>query len=204
MGKAWIQVGVVEDNRDDENRNRIRVRLDRVEEGFGSGWARSNSPFGGRGRGAVALPEADDEVLVCYAGGHRESPIVLGAVHGKDKMPYVNDDGDNNIRRFVSRSGHRLDWDDTDGAEQIRLADQTGKQTLTIDCASNTLTLCAESDVEAVALERLIISAPEIVLEADTITVGGGSAVTLQGGTSTDIEAGARITAGSAKLDVGS
>ena len=41
--------------------------------------------------------------------------------NGVDKPPYANEDGDNNLRVFQSRSGHRLTFDDTDGEERVEL-----------------------------------------------------------------------------------
>jgi len=124
------------------------------KEDYISSWARVIANMGGKGRGFYCLPEKDDEVIVSFIHGDIRQPIVLGAVwNDKDKMP-VGDNaagtkstkdplgndvgisacavdnnaagGDNNARFFLSRAGHMLIFDDTDGKESLSLISKDG------------------------------------------------------------------------------
>lgn len=124
------------------------------KEDFISSWARVISNMGGKGRGFYCLPEVGDEVLVSFVHGDVRLPVVLGAMWNKeDKMPVGNDTtkhkktkdpigndigihaaavdnnaagGKNNARFFLSRAGHMLIFDDTDGKESVALVSKSG------------------------------------------------------------------------------
>jgi uncharacterized protein involved in type VI secretion and phage assembly len=141
-------VGVVTNNQDPDGLGRVKVRFPWLSEEHESPWARMVAPMAGNDRGFYTLPEVDDEVLVAFEHGQVERPYVLGALwNGKDKTPANNDDGDNNIRVFKSRSGHVIRLDDTAGAEKIEIVNGTGKESLVFDTAANTITLTADQDV---------------------------------------------------------
>ena len=123
-------------------------------EDFVSSWARVITNMGGKGRGFYCLPEVGDEVLVSFIHGDVRLPVVLGAMWNKeDKMP-VGDNtsankkvkdplgndvgvhaaavdnkaagGKNNARFFLSRSGHMMIFDDTDGKESMSFLSKSG------------------------------------------------------------------------------
>ncbi|PKN54322.1 MAG: hypothetical protein CVU56_27210 [Deltaproteobacteria bacterium HGW-Deltaproteobacteria-14] len=124
------------------------------KEDFISSWARVTSNMAGGGRGFYCLPEPDDEVLVSFIHGDVRLPVVIGSLWNKeDKMP-VGDSasgnkgvadplgndvgigaaavdnnaagGKNNARFFLSRAGHMLIFDDTDGKESMTLISKSG------------------------------------------------------------------------------
>lgn len=143
-----VVVGVVTNNQDPDGMGRVKVRFPWLSPDHESGWARVVAPMAGNDRGFYTLPELEDEVLVAFEHGQVERPYVLGALwNGKDKPPANNDDGDNNIRVFKSRSGHVIRLDDTDGAEKIEIVNADGKESLVLDTAKNTITLTADQDV---------------------------------------------------------
>lgn len=143
-----VVVGVVTNNQDPDGMGRVKVRFPSLSQNHESNWARMVAPMAGNDRGFYTLPELEDEVLVAFESGNVERPYVLGALwNGKDKLPANNDDGDNNVRVFKSRSGHILRLDDTDGAEKIEIVDGAGKESLVLDTAANTITLTADMDV---------------------------------------------------------
>lgn len=143
-----VVVGVVTNNQDPDGMGRVKVRFPSLSEDHESNWARMVAPMAGNDRGFYTLPELEDEVLVAFENGNVERPYVLGALwNGKDKLPANNDDGDNNVRVFKSRSGHVIRLDDTAGAEKIEIVDGAGKESLVLDTAANTITLTAEMDV---------------------------------------------------------
>jgi len=143
-----VVVGVVTNNQDPDGLGRVKVRFPWLSEEHESHWARMAAPMAGNDRGFYTLPEVDDEVLVAFEHGQVERPYVLGALwNGKDKLPANNDDGDNNVRVFKSRSGHVIRLDDTDGAEKIEILNGAGTESLVFDTAANTITLSADQDV---------------------------------------------------------
>ena len=143
-----VVVGVVTNNQDPDGQGRVKVRFPWLSAEHESHWARVVAPMAGNDRGFYTLPEVDDEVLCAFEHGRVEVPYVLGALwNGKDKPPANNDDGDNNIRVFKSRSGHVVRLDDTAGAEKIEIVNGAGKESLVFDTAANTITLTADQDV---------------------------------------------------------
>lgn len=143
-----VVIGVVTNNQDPDGLGRVKVRFPWLSQDHESHWARMAVPMAGNDRGFYTLPELEDEVLVAFEHGNVERPYVLGALwNGKDLPPANNDDGENNIRVFKSRSGHVIRLDDTDGGEKIEIVNADGKESLVLDTAANTITLTADQDV---------------------------------------------------------
>lgn len=110
------------DNVDPEKLGRIKVKFPTLPEMPESDWARLAMPMAGRERGWMTIPEKDDEVLVAFMHGDFNHAVVVGSMYnGVDTPPYANEDQENNLRVFQSRSGHRLTFDDTKGDERIEL-----------------------------------------------------------------------------------
>lgn len=92
--------------------------------------ARVMMPMAGRQRGLYCLPEVGDEVVVAFELGDTNLPVILGAVWNNESPPpdQAQPSPANNLRTFVSRSGHELTFDDTPGAEKVTLKSQGGHQ----------------------------------------------------------------------------
>src|SRR4051812_2748650 len=127
-GKIYgVVVGIVTNNKDPDNKGRVRIRFPWLSDTEESWWARIATDMAGPKRGSYFLPEVDDEVLVAFAHGDVRSPYVLGALwNGKDEPPQNNSNGENNIRAIHSRSGHVFMFDDTKGREKIELTSKSG------------------------------------------------------------------------------
>jgi uncharacterized protein involved in type VI secretion and phage assembly len=134
----------VTDVQDPDAQGRVQIRLPFVEESDGASalaWARLATLMAGGERGSWFIPEVDDEVLVAFVGGDPRRPVVIGALWNGVDTPPETMDSDNNVRSFTSRSGHKLSFDDTAGAEKVVLETQGG-HILTLDDASGgTVTL---------------------------------------------------------------
>ena len=134
----------VTDVQDPDAQGRVQIRLPFVEESDGASalaWARLATLMAGGERGSWFIPEVDDEVLVAFVGGDPRRPVVIGALWNGVDTPPETMDSDNNLRSFTSRSGHKLSFDDTAGAEKVVLETQGG-HTLTLDdAAGGTVTL---------------------------------------------------------------
>lgn len=129
MTMPGIYYGIVTQNKDPENLNRIKVRLPWLDGGDTdqSHWAQLSTPMEGKKYGFYVLPDIEDAVLVMFVGGDIRQPILIGGVWSKvDAPPEVNEDGKNNFRGYRSRAGHRLILDDSTKPKLV-VADMTAK-----------------------------------------------------------------------------
>ena len=126
-----LHYGIVTQNKDPDNLDRIKVRLPWLDGGDTdqSHWAQLVVPMIGKKWGWYALPDIDDAVVVMFIEGDISQPIILGGIWSKaDISPEPNEDGQNNFRGYRSRVGHRIIFDDTKEKPKIVLADKTCKQ----------------------------------------------------------------------------
>jgi uncharacterized protein involved in type VI secretion and phage assembly len=124
-----LQYGVVTQNKDPDNLNRIKVKFPWLDSGDTdeSHWAQLVVPMEGPKFGWYALPDLDDVVAVMFIDGDFAQPVILGGIWStKDNSPETNEDGKNNFRGYRSRSGHRLILDDS-AKTKVVLSDKTGK-----------------------------------------------------------------------------
>lgn len=192
-----VAVGVVTQNRDPESLGRVKVKFPWRENPDESHWARIAAPMAGVNRGTWFLPEVGDEVLVAFEAENVEHPYLLGALwNGQDNPPETNQDGQNNIRKIRSRSGHEIIFNDdsqtkrekieihTNGghkivlddspAAKIEIKDKAGTNFIVIDSVQNSLTI--ESGLS------LTIKSTNINIEAGaTMTLKAGATLTIQG-----------------------
>jgi len=188
-GFAGVAVGIVTNNKDDEKRGRVKVKLPWLSEDDESDWLRVVTPMAGNERGCYFLPEVDDEVLVAFDHRDPQCAYVLGSLwNGKDKPPENNDDGKNNKRTLKSRSGHLIRLDDTDNAAKIEIVAAGGKNSIVIDAQANTITIQADADL-------VIQSANgKLKLSGNGITITSQAEVKIDASQSLDLQAGAQLT----------
>ncbi|MDX2089423.1 MAG: phage baseplate assembly protein V [Kofleriaceae bacterium] len=124
-----LQYGIVVQNKDPDNLDRIKVRLPWLDGGDQdqTHWAQLLTPMEGSKFGWYTLPDIDDVVVVMFIEGDVAHPVIVGGVWSKpDFSPEPNEDGKNNFRGYRSRSGHRMVFDDS-GKVKVWAADKTGK-----------------------------------------------------------------------------
>ena len=164
-----VLIGVVTNNQDPEKLGRVKVKIPVRECQSETYWARVATLMAGNSRGSFFLPEVNDEVLVAFCEGDIRQPYVIGTLwNAQDKPPEENADGKNNIRKIKSRSGHEIILNDEKSKEKvtvksskghtillddeaggkINIKDKSGKNSVTIDCASNTITLSSDAKIE--------------------------------------------------------
>lgn len=195
---AGVTVGVVTNNEDPDNLGRVRVRFPWFSEDDESEWARVASLMAGANRGAVFLPEVDDEVLVAFEQGDVRRPYVIGMLwNGVDQPPeeYENN-GENNLRLIKTRSGHLIKFDDTDGGEKIEIVDKTGANSIVLDSAENTITITADKDI--------VLAAPQgtISLSAKTLELASTEGAKVEAGGEMTLEASSSMTVKGATVDI--
>ena len=139
-----VYPALVTDVQDPDRQGRVRVSLPFVnglEGPRAAAWARLATFMAGADRGSWFIPEVNDEVLVAFLAGDARHPVVIGALwNGVDTAPETMD-ADNNRRSITSRSGHRLLFDDTRGAEKVVLETRGGDRLTLDDAAGGTVTL---------------------------------------------------------------
>jgi uncharacterized protein involved in type VI secretion and phage assembly len=181
---SGVVVGVVTNTQDPAGLGRVKVKfpwLSSTEESF---WARVATPMAGKERGFYFLPEVEDEVLMAFEHGDARFPYVLGALwNSQDKPPENNDKGENNIRAIKSRSGHVIRLNDASGEEKIEIIDKSGKNTIVIDTAENTITVTSDKDI------TLSASRGTIKLEAQKIEIKSSTDMALEAGAGMEVKA---------------
>src|SRR5882724_10715892 len=131
-----VQLGIVVDNKDggDNPGYRVKVKFPWMNDQESTFWARIAIPMGGPERGTYVLPEIDDQLLVVFEHGDINRPIVIGALWSKKQEPVeVNQSGKNNTKLIKSRAGHRVIFDDKDGAEKVTIVDKTKQNKVILD-----------------------------------------------------------------------
>lgn len=192
-----LVVGVVTNNRDPDDLGRVKVRFPWLSDAEESHWARIAVPMGGKERGTYFLPEVDDEVLVAFEHGNPCFPYVLGALwNGKDAPPATNGDGKNNLRLIKSRSGHVIKLNDEDGKETIEIIDKSGKNSIVIDTAKNTLTITSDKDIALAAAQGTI------KLEAQKIELKSSADTKIEAGAGMDVKASATLNVKGATVNL--
>jgi uncharacterized protein involved in type VI secretion and phage assembly len=196
--------GIVIDNVDPERLGRVKVRFPSLPEETESYWCRLSMPMAGARRGWMTIPEKDDEVLVSFVHGDVQHAIVVGSLYnGVDKPPYANEDGENNLRVFQSRSGHRVTFDDTAGSERIELITNNEEIRIIFDAANKTLAIYSGKDIVIEAKEKVSVKCKDFVLEAtEKISTNAKQTTELTSGTDCTIDGGQQLTLTAQMVDV--
>ncbi|MDR1347216.1 MAG: phage baseplate assembly protein V [Prevotellaceae bacterium] len=161
---------VVVSNNDPKGMGRVWVDFPFARERRNEVWLRVMTPDAGssdevaKNRGMVFIPEKGDQVMVGFEFGDPNRPYVMGSLfHGKNA---AGGGQDNNIRSIITKSGHTIEFDDSDGSLGITIKDKNG----------NIIRL----DTQGKSIE---ISAPESIrLSANDISISAQSNVEIHAG----------------------
>ena len=132
----------------DRDRQRVEVAFEWCRDDDGeatTGWATMITPYADTGQGFQMLPEIGSTVVVGFFAGHIDDPYVIGAMwNGRAKAPEAFEDA-NNIRVIETRSGSRLEFDDTEGGVAVRLSvagyPGAGRHSIVMDDAGSSVTI---------------------------------------------------------------
>ncbi|NOZ02749.1 MAG: phage tail protein [Deltaproteobacteria bacterium] len=232
-----VVIGIVIDNNDPEGLYRVKVKFPWVQESsstytdapdredFPSNWARIATFMAGPDRGAFWLPEVDDEVLVAFEHGDIRRPFVIGSLWSPvDKAIHDNQSqgGSNDFRTLFSRSGHVIQFQDTEGEGRIIIQtrceagtaadghksrpghfivmdESDGALMIQISDGKQENLLTIDSTNNHVKLESkngdVTVSAPngKILLECKTLETKSSSSSKIQAGSSAEIKAGSTM-----------
>jgi len=199
-----VEAIVDKNDEDPAGIGRVRVRFPTLPDTPGSYWARLVTPMAGKERGWVSIPEVEDEVLVAFLQGDVNNAIVVGALfNGKDKPPYANADGDNNLRLFKSRSGHTVTFDDTKGKEKIEMVTSGEAVKVTYDAANKKLSVVCKGDIELDASKGFTVNCKDFKVKAKsgvTLEATGNAKIA---GASTTIEGKAKVACTAPAISLG-
>lgn len=209
-----VMVGVVTNNKDPEQLARIKVKLPIHEGEYETDWIRISTLMAGNDRGSLFIPEVNDEVLVAFHMGELRAPIVIGTLwNSKSKAPKGNDKND--IRKFRSRSGHELEFNDAQGDEKviiktkkgqtIELSDKQSVTTIKDDSGKNEIVVSGgsaneitiKSNTTVIKLDAkgqvTIESNQAVKISSTQINMEAKAAFTIKGGASVDIKSDGMI-----------
>jgi phage protein D/phage baseplate assembly protein gpV len=178
-GRLGVVVAVVTNNRDPENRGRVKVKYPWLSDTVESHWARLVSPMAGNTRGFYWLPEVNDEVLVAFEHGDVNHPYVVGGLwNGVDLPPMKADqvlsqDGKVDRRIIQSRTGHVVTLDDSTQTPSISIVDRTGRNSIKVDSKNNNISVYAQGDLTLEARGSVNIKGRAVNIQAE------GQAVTV-------------------------
>ncbi len=165
---------------------RVKVRLFTVDpDGAAEIWARVAVPFAGAGRGALLIPDVDDEVLVTFLAGDPRFPIVLGGLWNGAARPPETFAGSRVDRwSFTGRAGTRIAIvEDREGAAKIEfqtpggvsgtLTDEGGGRVQFEDSAGSSVTI----DPQGLSVQtpaKVKIAASQVEVTAGMVKVDAG------------------------------
>jgi len=185
-------------NDDPDGLGRVKLRFPWLADDYESWWARVASLGAGRDRGAVWLPEVNDEVLVAFEHGDTRRPVVVGGLWNGVDTPPLGDglvDGTSGaVRRrgFVSRLNHRLVFLDDDGDSGVALLTGDDALRLSLNASSTTIRVAADGTVEITGSRGVqITSDGAISIHAgQVLELKGDAGVTIDGGPKVDVDGG--------------
>lgn len=163
-------------------------------------WIRVAQSWGGLSRGAQYIPRIGDEVLVEFAEGDPDRPIVTGSIYNGDNLPI------NNLEKSKTQSGFRtkthkgegfneLRFDDANGAEEVYLQAEKdwnvtikNNETKTIgnnlvNQVGKTVTINAGEQLELICGSASIVldKSGKIVINGTEVSVSSSGALKLAG-----------------------
>ena len=190
---------IVTDVRDPLNAARVRLKFPWLSEDYVSDWCRvMQLGAGGNGRGAIVVPEVNDEVLVSFEQGDVRRPFVIGGLYNgvdpprSEAMSDLVDGATGGIvaRHFFSRNGHTLSFVDKDGSEGILL--QTGDESAVLHLSKSDRIVKINSDGSIEITGRGDIKIETMgsatVKAASRLTLQANAGVTIDGGSNVDIK----------------
>ena len=117
-------------NNDPNHAGRLAVQFYWMPGDKKTHWVRRLTPYAGQDRGFYCTPEVGDEVMVGFEDGDVERPFIMGSTwNGVHTAPvqdfWGGEYGADDVKRVVTKSGHRIAISDKEGKESISLATPT-------------------------------------------------------------------------------
>lgn len=144
-------------------------------------WATLCSPYADSQQGLQILPDVGSQVVVAFEAGNLRRPYIVGATwNGRTPFPEPATRA-NNLRVLRSRRGSCLEFDDTAGAEKVRITMTSGHQVVldntarevTVRHASGSTVKLTMSGVEIKTKGSLDITASKVNVTTPMATFSG-------------------------------
>ena len=164
-----IQTAIVVDNKDPDQRGRIKVSFPYDSENTATSWARVVQVYAGDQYGSYFLPEVGDEVLVGFEMNNHSNPIVLGCLYNGQKKQPASYDADNYIKNIKTKAGNEINFSDKPGEETVLVVNKTADDNQIL------LTLKDDGKITIQSKGKIEITAPEINMNANKkFNIAGG------------------------------
>lgn len=210
-----VTTGIVKENWEKEHQGMVKVEMHLGEEGKNvTGWAPVMSSYAGEGYGSYQLPEVGQEVVVGFHLGDRDHPIVLGSVwNKKNKLPPETANEKNTVKKFRTKGGCEVVFDDEKGKEKItvttpaklsvtiedekktiQIKDEKAENLIEMDCEKGNMVFQAKSKMDFKIGKDAAISIDDksITLKSKTIEQNGEQKVAISG-QNVNVEAKANV-----------
>lgn len=142
-------------------------------------WIRVAQSWGGMGRGAQYIPRIGDEVLVEFAEGDPDRPIVTGSIYNGNNLPI------NNLEKSVTQSGFRTKTHKGEGFNELRFDDKNGAQEIFLHAQKDWNITVKESKTQSIGGSSTTNVTKSLSNSAEDITLTAKSKITLICGGST-------------------
>ena len=180
---------IVTDVRDPDNLCRVKVKFPTMSDSYESDWARTVQAGAGASRGAVNLPEVNDEVLVAFERGDLRRPYIVGGLYNGVDTPNIGEglvdaaNGAVKRRGFVSRTGHGLVFLDGDGDGGVALLTGDRKLRVSLNESTKTVKITGPGDVVVDAGGKVTVTAKgDLELSGASVSIKARSGVKVDGG----------------------
>ena len=191
-----VVIAQVTDIEDPEELGRVKLALPWLSDTYESWWARVTQLGAGKDRGAVWLPEVDDEVLVAFEHGDARRPYVIGSLwNGVDRPPLGSglfDHGAVTRRGLVSKKGHRLVFFDDDGQSGVATISADDGLRISLNQTETTIKVTSSGKIEIEGTGEVSIkSSSNVTVEATgKLDLKGSAGVSIDGGPQVAITGG--------------
>jgi Rhs element Vgr protein len=153
-------------------------------------WLRVVKPYTGEGKGFNFVPELKSQVYVDYGNGNPETPIVIGGVYPKAKHGENYTHDNNATKAIATRSGNIILYDDTDGANTIKIEHLEKSETY-IHFKFDDKKLLIHAKGGAISIKT-----SDLTIDADNVTINASQKFTVEAG-----EISLKSTSGDTKIE---
>ena len=184
LAVAETQTARVISNADPEGKGRVQVRMNWQTGNMHTDWIRVMTPDGGgsesvsANRGFVFIPEVGDHVLVGFRHGDPNRPYVMGSLF--NGITGGGGGKGNSCKSITTRSGSTIKLDDDTG--NILIADQTGKNLITIDGADAVTVASAKTISLSNGKASITLEDDKVIISAKEIGIAGASSLVCTSG----------------------
>jgi phage protein D/phage baseplate assembly protein gpV len=185
---AGVVPAIVTDVKDPDDIGRVKVKFPWISDSFVSDWARMSQIGAGKDRGAVFLPEVDDEVLVAFEQGDFRRPYVIGGLYNGVDKPKLGQgliDGSSGAvkrRGLISKHGHGLVFFDDDGKDGLALLTGDKGMRISLNKGSTTIKVTSSGKIKIEGSQDVSIKAGgSLSVEATSTLSLKGASVSITG-----------------------